>query len=119
EGFRADRYDHEFLEVDRVVGMRSAIDDVHHRDRQNVRPGTSDIAVERQVGSLGRRLGDREGDAENGVGAEARLVRRAVELDHRPVYLDLVLGFEPADRLEYFPIDRIDGALHALAEIAR
>jgi hypothetical protein len=29
--FRADRHDHEFLDVDRVVGVRAAIDDVHHR----------------------------------------------------------------------------------------
>jgi hypothetical protein len=33
--FGADRHDHEFLDVDRVVGMRAAIDDVHHRHRQD------------------------------------------------------------------------------------
>jgi hypothetical protein len=31
---RADRYDHELLEVDVVVGVHPAIDDVHHRHRQ-------------------------------------------------------------------------------------
>ena len=31
---RADRQDHEFLDVDRIVGMDAAIDDVHHRHRQ-------------------------------------------------------------------------------------
>ena len=34
---RADRRDHEFLEVDRIVGMRAAIEDVHHRHRQQRR----------------------------------------------------------------------------------
>ena len=34
---RADRHDHEFLEVDRIVGMHAAIDDVHHRHRQHAR----------------------------------------------------------------------------------
>jgi len=49
----ADRHDHEFLDVDRIVGMRPAIDDVHHRNRQHVRTRTADIAVERQMGRLG------------------------------------------------------------------
>jgi hypothetical protein len=31
---RADRHDHEFLDVDRIVGMGAAVDDVHHRHRQ-------------------------------------------------------------------------------------
>jgi hypothetical protein len=34
---------------------------------------------------LRRRLGDGEADAEDGVGAEPRLVGRAVQLDHRLV----------------------------------
>ncbi len=31
---RADRHDHELLEVDAAVGMRAAVEDVHHRDRE-------------------------------------------------------------------------------------
>ena len=57
----------------------------------------ADIAVERQAGGLRRRLGDRERDAEDGVGAELRLVGRAVERDHRLVDLDLVFGLEAGD----------------------
>ena len=66
---------------------------------------------------FGGRLGDGERHAEDGVGAEARLVGRAVELDHRLVDLDLVLGVETADRLEDLAVDGFDGALDALAEI--
>ena len=33
---RADGQDHEFLNVDAVVGVRAAVDDVHHRQRQHV-----------------------------------------------------------------------------------
>ena len=36
-GGRAHRHDHEFLDVDGVVGMRAAVDDVHHRHGQQVR----------------------------------------------------------------------------------
>ena len=58
-------------------------------------------------------------DAEDGVGAETALVRRAVELDHSLVDMDLALGLHAADRLEQFTVHRLDGALDALAEIAR
>ena len=43
----ADRHDHEFLEVDRIVGVHAAIDDVHHRHRQQRRLRPADIAIER------------------------------------------------------------------------
>ena len=36
--WRADRHDHEFLEIDRIVGMHAAVDDVHHRHRQQRAP---------------------------------------------------------------------------------
>ncbi len=115
----ADRNDHELLEVDRVVGMGAAIDDVHHRNRQDMGVRTADIAVQRQTGGLGGSLGDGERHAEDGVGAEARLVRRTIELDHQVVDLDLVFGIMTADRIIDLAIDRFDGLFNALAEITR
>ena len=44
----ADRHDHEFLEVDRIVGMHAAIDDVHHRHGQQRRARAADITIERR-----------------------------------------------------------------------
>ena len=48
ERIEADRQHHEFLQVDVVVGMRAAVDDVHHRHRQfdgrAVRPAASTAA---------------------------------------------------------------------------
>ena len=58
----------------------------------------ADIAVERQAARLGGRLGHRQADAEDRVGAEPRLVRRAVERDHRRVDLGLVLGVHARHR---------------------
>src|SRR3954471_15766413 len=49
EGRGADRQDHELLEVDRIVGMNAAVDDVHHRHRQQPRRGAADIAIEWHV----------------------------------------------------------------------
>ena len=81
EARRADRHDHELLQVDRVVGVGAAVDDVHHRHRQHVRVRPADVAVQRQVELVGRGLGDGEADAEDRVRAEAGLVVGAVELD--------------------------------------
>ena len=60
EARRAHRDDHELLHVEVVVGMRAAIDDVHHRHRQVQRPDTAQVAVQRQAGFLGGRLGHRQ-----------------------------------------------------------
>ena len=115
EGRRADRQDHEFLEVDRVVGMHAAIDDIHLRHRQHARRGSADIAIERQARGLGGGLGDGERHAQDRVGPEPRLVVGAVEGDHRLVDLELVLGLEAGDSVENVAIDRFDRLEHALS----
>ena len=66
-----------------------------------------------------RSLGDRERDAENGIGAEPALVRRAVEIDHDLVDLHLLLGGHVTQCLEDLAVDGLNRLLHALAEIAR
>ena len=115
---RAERHDHEFLEVDRIVGVHAAVDDVHHRRRQDARRRSADIAIELQVGGFRRRLGDRQRNAEDRVGAKPRLVGRAVEGDHRLVDLDLLLSLETADGVENVAGDRLDRLLDALAAVA-
>ena len=84
EGGRADRRDHELLDVDVAVGVRAAVEDVHHRDREQVGVGPADVAEQREVGRVGGGAGDGERDAEDRVGAEARLVGGAVEVDQAP-----------------------------------
>ena len=119
ERLGADRHDHEFLEIDRIVGVRAAVDDVHHRHGQQPRARAADIAVERQAVRLRRRLGDGERHAQDGVGAEPALVLRAVELDQRLVDLDLVFRLHAADRVENLAVHRLERLQHALAEVAR
>ena len=115
---RAHRHDHEFLEVDRVVGVDAAIDDVHHRHRQGAGRGAADIAIQRQVVRDRGGLGAGERDAENGVGADPALVLGAVELDQDLVDLDLVLHRHVAQGFVDLVIDGLDRLQHALAEIA-
>ena len=42
--------DHEFLDVQVVVGVRAAVDDVHHRHRHLHRARAAEVTVERQAG---------------------------------------------------------------------
>ena len=88
------------------------------RRRQEPRRRAADVAVERKVAGGSRRLGGRERHAEDRIGAEPRLVRRAVERDQRLVDLVLRLGVHTTDGVEDLAVDRLDRLAHALAEVA-
>ncbi len=127
----ADRHDHEFLEVDRIVGVHAAVDDVHHRHRQHAAPRRR-----RHSGRAAGRARRPPPWRRPGVtprmafGAEARLVRRAVELDHRvrrsrpdprrPCRTTRVddLAVDGVDRLADTPLPQI-AALVAVAQFDR
>ncbi len=98
--------------------MGAAIEDVHHRNRQEVRAHTAEIAVKRSV--FGLRLGPRggHGDGQNRVGSELALVVAAVEIDHLAIDGALVRGFHAQDRGSDGFVDVFDGFEGALTEIA-
>jgi hypothetical protein len=95
EVVEAPRLDHELLEVDGVVGVLAAVQDVEHGHWQSPRRRPTEVAVERKAGGLCRGFGDGHGDAEDGVGAEFLLVGRAIEVDHDAVDALLVAGIVP------------------------
>ena len=122
EARRAGGDDHELLQVDGVVGVGSAVEDVEHRNREQVglvarEPGElGDVDVEGDAG-LGRGgSGGRQRDAEDRVRPEPRLVRGPVELAQRFVDRGLIgragAGQRPGDRV----VDVLDGVRDALAE---
>ncbi len=117
EAAGADRHDHELLQVDVVVGVLAAVHDVHHRHRQREGVDAADVLVERQLERGGGGVGGRQRDAEDRVGAELGLVRRAVELDEHAVDEALVGGVEPDDLLGDHVVHVVDGGAHALAEV--
>ncbi len=118
EGGGTHRHHHKFLDVDRVVGVCSAIDDVHHRHRQHAGAGTAQIAVEREAGHVGGGLGDGEADSEDGVGPESALVVGPVELEHGVIDGDLVGRIHAEDGVRDLAVHGIHGLEHGLAEIA-
>jgi len=116
-GDRADRRDHELLDVDVGVGVRTTVEDVHHRHRQQVRVRATDVAEERQPARLRPGLGRRERHPEDRVGAEPALVRCAVEVNEHLVDQAL-LGRVVANQLRHDVVldrdDRIENAFAAI-----
>ncbi len=119
EARQARRHDHEFLDVEAVVGVRAAIDDVHHRHRQDDGVVAAEVAVQRQLLALGggTRVGERHG--EDRVRAEARLVVGAVDLAHAAVDPRLVRRVAADQRVAQHAVDVLHRVQHALAEVAR
>ena len=63
--------------------MGTAVEDVHHRNRQNVRLQSAEEAIERNILGLCRRIRCRNRNRENRVCAELGLILRAVHVEHR------------------------------------
>lgn len=118
EGRSAHGNDHEFLQVEVVVRVRAAVDDVHHRDGHLQGAHAAEVAVERHPGLFGGGAGHGHGDGEDGVGAETALVVRPVEVDHRAVDVGLIGRFETEERIGDFARNVGDGVQHALAAVA-
>src|SRR6266704_1776193 len=116
ETLGADRHDHVLLEVHGVGRMRAAVEDVHHRHGEDVGDRPAEVAVQGEAGVLGRRPRHGHRYRQNRVGAEVTLVGGAVEVEHRVVQRDLLLGrhaLEPrADHLVYV-LHRLEYALAA------
>ena len=94
KGFGAGRQDHELLDVDVVVRMGAAVEDVHHRHGQNLGVDAAQVVVERHLHFHGRGLGNGHGHAEDGVGAQFFLVGGVVKCQHGAVDEHLPGGFE-------------------------
>ena len=93
--------DLELLEVDGVVGVPPAVDDVQAGDGQQRRAVAAEVAVQRHAAGRGGGAGGRHRDAEHGVRAQPRLVRGAVEVDQAPVEPALIGRIAASER----PVD--------------
>ncbi len=112
------RDDHEFLEIDGRVGVGAAVEDVHHRDREDLGVGSAEVFEKREADLAGGGMRGGERDGEQRVGAELRFVGRAVEGDHCAVDGDLIEGIEAGEFLGDDLLDVRDGLGDALAQVA-
>ena len=111
-------HDHELLEVDVVVGMGAAVEDVHHGYGEQSGIDAAQIAVERLSAGLGRGPGHGQRHRQQGVGAEGCLVGRPVQLQHLVVDLNLPAGVQALQRAGNAFVHVGHGLLHAFAQIA-
>jgi hypothetical protein len=82
-----------------------------------VGPGATEVAVQRQPRLVGRRLGDRKRDPDDGIGTQPALVVRPVEVDHRLIDPPLVEGIETLERFRDLGLHRGHRPEHALAAV--
>src|SRR3954471_14869564 len=78
----------------------------------------ADVAEQREVAGVGRRAGNCERDAEDRVGAEPALLRRAVEVDEHLVDQSLLRRLVTDQLGRDLVLDGRDGAFDALAAVA-
>ncbi len=114
---RAFRHDHEFLKIDRCIGMRAAVENIHHRHRQNACVRAAEITEKRKVGGGRGRVRAGKGNAEERVRAEIFFVRRTVERDQFFIDLRLFARIKTAQRLGDFFIYTCDRIAHAFAAV--
>ena len=112
------RDDHELLNIDVVVCMGPAVEDVHHRDRQVARFVTTQVLVERQPGRGRSRLGNGQRGTKNRVRPEPTLVVGTIEIAQRLIDLTLAGGIQTQQRVADLRVHMRDRVAHALAQIA-
>jgi hypothetical protein len=103
--WRADRHHHEFLEVDVVVGVRSTVQNVHHRSRQSVRTRAAQIAIERDVEARCRSARSGHRDCQDRIRAQAPLVLGTIEFNHLGIEPTLVKPVPIRQSVRNLPID--------------
>ena len=72
------RNDHELLQVEVVVGVGAAVDDIHHGHGQLASVHAAKVTVQRQTRFFSSGAGHRHGHGQHGIGAQAAFVLGAV-----------------------------------------
>ena len=90
-------HDHEFLDVHVVVRMGTAVQDVHHGNRQFLGVDPAQILIQRQADGQSRSLGHSQGYPQDGVGTQTALVGGTVQTDHGFVDFHLTGGIQTDD----------------------
>ena len=118
EGRRAVGHQHEFLEIQAVGRVGTAVDHIHQRHRQQRGHRATQVAVEGQPNAVGGRPCRGQAHRQDRVGAEGRFVVGAVEFDHRRIHGGLIEGAQAAQGRGDLLLHVVHGLQHALAAVA-
>ena len=111
----ADGHHHDFLNIEGVISMGAAVEDVHHRGRQHMGMNTAHVSPERLARRLSRSTGHSQADTEDGISAQARFVVGPVQADQVTVNAFLVEGITPGKDGKNLGIDALNRGADTLA----
>ena len=98
--------------------MSASVDDVHHRDGKHLGVRAAQVFEEGKIELDGGGLRHGQGNTQDGVGPQAGLVGRAVQVDHDFVNGRLEGGIVPGDFRRDDLVDVFHGLENALAAVA-
>ena len=110
KGIHTNGLDHEFLNVDVVVGMGPAIENIHHRHWHAHGAATSqrvDMPVQRYVLAGRRSLRRCQRDRQQRVGSEPRLIFGTVQIEHASIQIELIRCVDAPKTFAYLSVDEI------------
>ena len=119
EGGSTHGNDHQLLQIQAVVGVCTAVDDVHHGHRHLHGAGTTKVTVQRQAAFFCGGAGHGHGHGQRGIGTEAAFVVAAVEVNQGAVQEGLLGGIQTENGFRNFGIHMLHGLEHAFAQVAR
>ena len=115
ECVEADRHHHELLDFETAVGVGSAVDDVHQWRREHARLDATEVAPKREAHRIGRRPRSSHRHPQDRVGADLRLRRRPVVVEHGLVHGALIERIDADDLRSELLDDVANRVEHALA----
>ena len=90
----ANRHNHEFLNVDWVISMLTAVQNIHHRNRQNMSHRTAKVTIKRKFAFFSLSFRNSHRNGENSISTEFAFVFSAIEFNHSFINVDLVIGIK-------------------------
>ena len=113
----ADGSNHELLDVNVGVCVRTTVEDVHHGDGQNVSVRAAEVLVQGQVSGLSSCLSNSQGDTQDCVCAQLALVVGCIQSNHGCVNSALVGSLNADDLFSDFFDNRLHCTQNALAQV--
>ncbi len=110
---------HELLKSDRSIGMGTSVDNIHHRNRQDLRIASSDITVQRNLQSSRCGFCTSQRHSQHGIGAQIVFRPGTAQFYQHPIYGRLIQRIHSQKRIRNDRIDIFNGFQHAFSHIPR